>query len=103
MFLKAVATATLFTSLLGATDIFSVRSFVDPKTKAKIPVTGQLLGGDGPQILVIEEPRNTDKCAIPLLAAKPARVNDNMAQLAGPSHDRASLMPPPVPACKSRH
>jgi hypothetical protein len=101
MFLKVVAVVTLFTSMLGATDIFSVRSFINPKTKAKVPITGQLFGAGSPQIWVVEEaPRKNDKCAIPLLAAKPGKVNDKIAQIVGPNLDKASVVPPPLPACK---
>jgi hypothetical protein len=103
MFFRTAVTVTLFTSLLGATDIFSVRSFRDPETKAKIPVIAQLFTTSDQLDLLAQgaATQKTEKCAIPLQQAKPGKIHDNMAQFAGPSHDSASIMPPPLPACKN--
>jgi hypothetical protein len=110
MFVRTFVAVTLFTSLLGAaepanSDIFSVRSFTDPKTKAKILITGQLLGNGEPRDLLAQSltPPNqkNDKCAIPLLQATPAATHDRIAKSVGPEHlDADSVFLPPMPACK---
>jgi hypothetical protein len=111
MFLKIVVTTALAASLLGAAepsrpDIFSVRSFLNPETKAKIAVSGQLFsdGRDLPEQLLRQtlkdEAKRSDKCAIPLTQVKAAKTHDHMTQFAGPIHDSAGVMPPPLPACK---
>ncbi len=105
MFLKTFISAMLFTSLLGAAgsndaDIFSVRSFINPKTKEKIPITGRLFGAEEPKLLAAE-PRTNDKCAIPLLEFKAKKTNDAIAKLVGPMKTNASLtIPPLLPACE---
>ena len=105
MLLKAVVAVTLFTSLVGASDVFSVRSYKDPETKAKIPVNGQLFSNGDPKLLLqmaAKQMRKEDhRCAIPLLEVKPPKTNDSMAHhYAGPSHnpDSAAILPP-VPVC----
>ena len=127
MFLKTVVSVTLFTSLLGAadpsnSDILSVRSFHDPKTKARIPLTGQLLGNNDPltgkffdkgdpltgplfsngdpQIFLTAQAPKSGKCAIPLLEAKHPKTNDAMTKFTSPSRSSPDVVPPPVPACK---
>src|ERR1700733_8834906 len=107
MFLKPVVAVTLFTGLLSAagpndSNVFSVRSFVQPETKAKVPLP-QLFGNLDPKFLLAGPQmvgRNNGKCAIPLVEAKPPKTNDAMAQFAGPSRDSSGVMPPPLPACK---
>ena len=109
MFLRTVVAVTLFTSLLGAaepanSDIFSVRSFTDPKTKAKIPVNAQLFANADvqklPEKALKEAKLSNGDCAIPLAEVKPAKSHDGIAQFAGQSHDAGGVMPPPIPACK---
>jgi hypothetical protein len=107
MFLKTVIAVTLFTGLLSAagpndSDVFSVRSFVQPETKAKVPFP-QLFANPDPKFLLAKPQRvarNNGKCAIPLLEAKPPKTNDAMAQFAGPNRNSSGVMPPPLPACK---
>jgi hypothetical protein len=105
MFVRTVVTVTLFTSLLGATDIFSVRSFSDPKTKAKIPVTAQLFAGEKPEALLKEALKvvvtlDNQECAIPLLEGKAAKTKDRLAQPGGGNFDSGGVMKAPVAACK---
>jgi hypothetical protein len=109
MFVRTLVAVTLFTSFLGAagptdSDIFSVRSFLNPNTREKIPVTGQLFSNGELKLLVAElakaEPRKSDKCAIPLQEFKAPKTQDSMAMPVGPSGDSASVMAPPLPACK---
>ncbi len=106
MFLKGVVTVILFVGALvaadpNATDLFSVRSFRDPTTKAKIPVTPQLFAGDPPKIFMPEARAKTEQCAIPLLEMKIGKTGDSMALPVGPNKvDSASVVPPPMPACK---
>jgi hypothetical protein len=110
MSLKIIVAVTLFSGLLDAagpndSDIFSVRSFLSPETRKKLPITGQLFGNGEPKLLepnlLAAEPRKSDKCAIPLLEFKAPKTNDSMAMLPlGPSHASSSVIAPPLPACK---
>jgi hypothetical protein len=105
MFLRTALTVTLFTPLLTATDLFSVRSFRQPGTKAKIPVTAQLLTNVDERDLLTQTEKvaalKPEMCTIPLQQAKPAKTHDNMTQFAGPHADRSGVMSPPVPACRN--
>jgi hypothetical protein len=106
MFVRGLVFVTLFTNLLGAagqsdSDILSVRSFLNPNTKEKIPVTGQLFSDKVPELLT-EELKKNDKCAIPLLEWKVGKTGDKIAKLVGPARvDPSSVTPPPVPACEA--
>ena len=105
MLLKTVVAVTLLTSSLSASDLFSVRSFTQPDTKAKIPVDGKLFSTDEKELkgmvsnLIVPEHH---ECSIPLLSAKTPKTHDKIAQFAGPSGhnpDPGSTIAPPVPAC----
>jgi hypothetical protein len=111
MFVRTVVAVTLFTSLLGAadsksSDIFSVRSFTDPKTKAKIPVTGQLFASADANTKVLKQALKEalelggQQCAIPLTEAKVAKTKDRLSQPGGDNFDRGSVVKAPVAACK---
>jgi hypothetical protein len=43
---------------------------------------------------------NQEMCAIPMLEMKTQKTGDAMAMRLGPNPDSASVMAPPVPACK---
>jgi hypothetical protein len=103
MFLRTMATMTLFSAILpAADDIFTIRSFHQPETKAELPMTGALLTPESAKrVLTQALQEQPQQCAIPLLQAKPGKVHDNMTQFAGPNPDRASIMPPPLPTCKN--
>jgi len=110
MFLKTVVAVTLLTSSLSASDLFSVRSFTQPDTKAKIPVDGKLFSTDEKDLkrtvakLVV--PEMNRECSIPLLSAKTPKTNDKIAQFTGPNGvnpDPGSTIAPPLPACKNWH
>jgi len=105
MFLKTVVAVTLLTSALSASDLFSVRSFTQPDTKAKIPVDGKLFSTDEKvpsrmaENLKVEGMR---ECSIPLVTVKTPKTNDKIAQFSGPNGvnpDPGSTIAPPVPAC----
>ena len=105
MFVRTVVAVTLFTSLAGATDIFSVRSFTDPKTKAKIPVTGQLFSSPKPEELLKQTAkdaaaRGNGECAIPLLEARTSKTGDQLSRPNGSNPDPGSVVKAPMAACK---
>jgi hypothetical protein len=104
MFLKTVVAVTLLTSSLSAADLFSVRSFTQPDTKARIPVDGKLFSmnqEDLKRIVASLKVPDIRECSIPLLTVKTPKTNDKIAQFSGPNSnpDPGSTIAPPVPAC----
>ncbi len=122
MLLRTTVSLALFTFLANAADpaakpqgndIFSVRSFAQRETKAKVPVTDSLftdgknnflsLKGPGQELLSARvQAGSLHQCAIPLLEAKPRKTNDPIAKFLGPNRSPSpGTMPPPIPACRN--
>jgi hypothetical protein len=107
MLLKTLSTMMLFASFIlaaeqGSSDVFTSRSFLHPNLKVQIPFS-QLFGSEHPKLLlpaVREVARQTEKCSIPLLEAKPLKTHDRMNKFLGPNTRSPSAIPPPIPACK---
>ena len=91
MFLKTFLAVTLFTSLLPAagpsdSDVFRVRSFIDPETKAKIPITAEIFGATKTKLLAALAQQEKG-CAIPLRELKVDKIERPV------SRRRSALIP----------
>jgi hypothetical protein len=104
MLLKILGAVAVFTSLLGAagpgdSDVFSIRSYLQPNANKKFPITGQLFANGEPKLLGME-PRKNGLCASPLLEYKARPTNDAIGLPLRRAPDSISV-PPPVPVCKN--